>query len=459
MPNVADIAVDAEDGLGQKITILYGRNGREFCVYGVEKRVMICFADDKAVNEKQRKDLSVLAPLRGEIDGLIDGWRDGTERSLFGFAQSSRLLAKAAGYNRRVADALVLALEGDVGTAGTLLSTIKQNIIDERVARARFEYLIAAFLTALGLMFVGWLVTATYGLVADRHWAPRRAAAGWVVLLLAGLAASAFFYLRWVWSGKDAQANTAAAGSKTYMERFWASLWPAVFVFAAIAIPIVALMMKPVFEAAVSSGRRVDFADGIDVWRAAAAGSVGAFFSIAIGIRGRTVLPDLQRTSNLMDAALRVTIGFIGASVLMALVKLQLINVTIGTSQALGGETLLSVLIIGFIAGFSERMVPDLLGKASVQTAPPRPAPPADGKADGGKKDDGGGGAGAGAGGSGGNGGGGAKGPAAADDPPPDAYEDGCVCDHELEDENVTHDTDLPPASGGVAAKAEEKPQ
>ena len=149
-----------------------------------------------------------------------------------------------------------------------------------------------------------------------------------------------------------------------------------------------------------------------------------------------------------MDAVLRVTIGFIAGAVVMALIKAHVVNFDFG-GVARDAHDTISVLIIGFIAGFSERLVPDLLEKASFKptdaaAAPVAPTtrrtdrtaatPDLDANAAT------------------------ARGNAPPPPPPPDdpdplpaeAAEDGCVADIDLDDDEVAADSDLPPASGGV---------
>ncbi|HEX8642911.1 MAG TPA: hypothetical protein VF702_03245 [Allosphingosinicella sp.] len=478
MTNVADLEIGCPDALGDPVRAFYGRRPPHYAVYSARKRLAVHFADDAKEAATQRKTLAQLAPLRGEIDGLIDGWRDGSSHSFFGFENSARLKSKADRYERRVGDALVVALELDVATATSTLNAIKLDIINERTAWARFEYLIAAFVMAMAVMFMAFLAAATYPNVDAKE--PNEGATLWVaiVLLLFAATAGAAVFLAGrerahkpppatetdgpvpVEPGGDVevtQAPVAQPATPTAVppppKHGPSPLLSGLILSLLLLVPVFAVFVAPSFT-------HGDFnpsphATAIALWRAAAAGAVGAFFSIAIGIRSRTVLPDLLRTSNVMDAVLRVTIGFIAGAVLMAMLKLNVVSLQIGP-EPIRQAGALTVVLIGFFAGFSERLVPDLLEKANVSTGGSAPLPVASRTAWSGAEPN--------------------RGvpdeastdPNAASPPggtpavepdvdpaPEQAAEDACAADVELEDDEITPDEDLPPAAGGVERPTE----
>jgi hypothetical protein len=106
-----------------------------------------------------------------------------------------------------------------------------------------------------------------------------------------------------------------------------------------------------------------------DLWLAGKAGLIGAVFSIALAIRGRTVALDTELLDNVTDGVLRLSIGVIAAGVLLLLLACGILpSLTLGEAKFTGsGLTWKTVLVIGFVAGFLERLVPDLLEKKNSQ--------------------------------------------------------------------------------------------
>jgi hypothetical protein len=353
---VDDIKINAIDATGARITTVYAKKPREYAVYRTPERVVVQYADAPAQQNEQRTNLAGLNPLRGEINGLINGWRSSTK---------PHLLSNASRFDRRVADAVMVALENDRDSAHAVLVAIKGDIVDIRTSWARLQYLMVA--TGSFLLF------------------------GVVALLLRQFASNALLHAPY---GKS-------------------------LIFGAVA------------------------------------GGLGAFFSVAIGMKDRTILTDLHFWNNAADAALRVVIGVIAGGLLVALTQTKLVTTALTTAD-MRGPSWLYVLLIGVVAGFAERLVPDILAKSAAATnlaaasaaagAPPvrRPAGAAGAAV---------GTAGVAAG----------VAPAAAPIPSlapqaaviaaphdPDEHEDACLCD--IHTGAATPDTELPPAIGGVAA-------
>jgi len=100
-----------------------------------------------------------------------------------------------------------------------------------------------------------------------------------------------------------------------------------------------------------------------NLWLAAIGGAIGAVFSMSIAIRSRAVALDLYRNANIADGALRILVGVISAGVLVLLMATNIVpDLQVG-GGALTGETATweTILLVGFIAGFLERLLPDLL--------------------------------------------------------------------------------------------------
>jgi hypothetical protein len=107
-----------------------------------------------------------------------------------------------------------------------------------------------------------------------------------------------------------------------------------------------------------------------DLWLAGNAGLVGAAFSIALAIRNRTVALDTDLLDNITDGTLRLLIGVISAGVLLLFLGCGILpNLKIGEANFSASPlTWQMVLVIGFLGGFLERLVPDLLEKKGSNT-------------------------------------------------------------------------------------------
>jgi hypothetical protein len=107
-------------------------------------------------------------------------------------------------------------------------------------------------------------------------------------------------------------------------------------------------------------------AAGEALWAGVGAGALGAFFSIAIAARSRKILTNIQRRlENAMDAIVRITIGAIAGMLFAGLLQAKLISFSIGgvsTGQS-GGWMLIA--FGAFVAGFSERLIPNLLDRTA----------------------------------------------------------------------------------------------
>ncbi|MCW3845727.1 hypothetical protein OF829_00635 [Sphingomonas sp. LB-2] len=318
---VEDIRRGALDSAGYRIVSVYSYNPPVYAIYRTSERLIVQFSDDAAEAQKQRQRISPLAPMRGQVNALIDGWRKAglakaeaetkaeRDEAKFledpvnggwvlrwrGAAQSdANGFKRACEYDRRVADALITVLDCDDGdakaleTAQTLLAQVKNDILAERTAIARINYVRWA------LMLVGGMILTT--------------------TLLAGPVVR-------------------------FVHAFPPSIWP--------------------------------------VWTAIAGGSLGAFFSAAVALKGRTLAIDLQWRENLVDITLRILIGAVAGGVFYALLRSGFVSVKlIDVNTLTPGDhrppySDFNVFMTGFLAGFIERLVPQLLNDTNIGTPEP----------------------------------------------------------------------------------------
>lgn len=90
-------------------------------------------------------------------------------------------------------------------------------------------------------------------------------------------------------------------------------------------------------------------------------GAIGALLSSSIAIRSRAVGLDPAFWTNVLDGFLRVTIGVISAAALYLLVALGLTIDLAGTKLLGNVHSWMGSIMLGVLAGFLERLVPDLL--------------------------------------------------------------------------------------------------
>jgi hypothetical protein len=283
---ISQLTKGKPDAMDATVVKIYSKNGTHYAVYRTQERVMVQVDDDPEKAKEQRTALASLNLIRGQINGLIDGWRS---------SNSPRLVAKASRYDDQVAASLIMCLEDDPISARQTLLDTKQDIIAERSSWARFQYLICASIT------------------------------GAILYSILCIVSSAWF--------------------KAHVYGF--------------------------------------SADADILFTAAQAGTIGAFFSIAIAIRNRTILTDLRQRDNAADAILRMLIGVIAAGILICLLRSKAVtSFKIGDADATSANPAwMFIVVLGFIAGFFERLVPDMLAKSARQgdanlaeggNAPPR---------------------------------------------------------------------------------------
>lgn len=333
-----ELKINEKDAAGIVVVDIYTVNVPLYAVYRTAVRVMVQFADDQATAVLQRKQLAALAALRGQINGLIDGWYN---------SNSTELKNRAEHLDRRVADALITALEGDIPNASEILTEIRNEVIADRKSRARFLYLISASIASLAVAFILFIICLF------RH--------------------------------------------------------------------------QPTIEYGIVGG------------------ILGAFFSISIGIRSRTIRTDLHWRDNTSDAVLRIAVGMIAGLVIVCFYRLGLVNI-LQFPKPISQIPWMPNFILGFLGGFTERMIPDLLARIGSESSNDSKGLDAAVIA--------------------------SKGPsnAAAASAASAAITavavtanaelnaedtiDSCLCDaHPVEGEEVTRDEDLPAATGGVTSE------
>ncbi|MBV9931077.1 MAG: hypothetical protein JO013_09040 [Alphaproteobacteria bacterium] len=435
---VSDIQPGAKDPAGDIVISIFSFSPPHYAIYRTCTRLKVQFADDADEAARQGKILSSLAPIRGQINGLIDGWHSEGLQDLAAMLQSARPQARAgqgvvggggadaggAGGGAAGAGGVGAggAGAGGAGAAGTATAkrfrdrflhwvadragNLKRACrYDRRVADA----LVTVLEDATSIEIAQTLLNQVKNdIIAERTSIARAQYVRWAILLLLG------------------EILVAWALASGWVARFHA------------------------FQAPV-----------LPAWTALSGGAFGALFSIAVGIKSRDISIDLQKIENRVDVVLRMLIGGIAGGVLFALLASELVQVKlVPLSRLRFGDpdySDITVFLVGFVAGFFERLVPQLLDKTNFGTAEPAgqdtPVKQVVNTGGNGNGDDNGNGNGngkgnGGAGDQGGGGGGGGDNGTIAGDEEGDL----CALAGKVTDAEATADAALPPARGGVEA-------
>jgi hypothetical protein len=304
---VKDIRAGYKDFAGNAVLRCYVYNPPDYAVYRTPERVVVQFADLKSDARDQRTRLAPLTLLRGQINALVDGWHSA------GVSQR----AKATTDEPAVRSGLVAKLWPMPWTkARQARERTRADHYDRRVGDA--------IVTALEndvTRAVAMLGDVKNDIISER---------------------------------------TSIARVKYLITAF------------ALAASVLAVMMLLIHG-------RLSWLlpfnpPRVPVWTAIAGGTIGAFFSIAMGLKGRELVIDLQNRDNIVDAVLRITIGSMSGGLLVCLLFSGLVHISGievvrgGGGGAAGNDSQNLVFVLGFFAGFFERLVPNLLAKTNLAT-------------------------------------------------------------------------------------------
>lgn len=336
------IVIGGTDRYKRPITDVYARQMGRYAVYQTPDRVVVLYADDPLVERLQRKRLAGLALLRSEINGALGPWRKAR-------LWWSRLPDAAARADLVVASALIEALEGAPAQGLAILEQAATEIRGERASRARLYYLLNTMLVA-----VAFLLACLVGLSAQPPAADAAAR-----------------------PGPQASSNTTAPQTPPAALATTAATAPPPAAVGKTApqggqaASPAAVQKTPSQRAPVVSKTRDR--SSLLLWNTVLAGVLGAFYSIVLTIERRDVTNDRRWADHFTDAVVRVSMGALAAFVLGNFLLTGIIQINFGSNVALesgdagGGPFSWSMaMIAGFLAGFAERLVPDLLNSYSV---------------------------------------------------------------------------------------------
>lgn len=118
------------------------------------------------------------------------------------------------------------------------------------------------------------------------------------------------------------------------------------------------------------------------LWFAAGVGAVGAVFSTVFSFQNRAILPSVSLRDTFVDSGIRILVGSLAGALTYAIVQTEIIGLKIGDVTIKPGELgfssadedWLRLLLLAFVAGISERRVPDLLNRVNGEKAAPAPS-------------------------------------------------------------------------------------
>jgi hypothetical protein len=299
--SVADIEPGKTDQRGKKIDEVYSSVSGLFAVFCSGNEVTIQYADDDEQGSQQRKALSPIRPLRGEIDGLVRKLMQALSPPDQADTEEKRF------YDRQVADALFMGLQGDVDQCRILLESVRDAVRERLLSVGRMQ-------VAKWTLYSTLFVLGFFGLL----------------VLVAGV-------VGYVFSGAGSAADAAE-------------------------------LLPP------RSGDGVfAFVTDTHLWAAAVFGALGAWLSIAIGLRHREVIPSTSKLDNIVDPTLRIIVAVLSAMVLFSLVHLGAFEVRFGDIAIAWPDKddgtwrgIHVAIILGIVAGFSERLVGNLVARGEL---------------------------------------------------------------------------------------------
>lgn len=169
---VDDVVQGRKDSTGAEILTVFGKvsgqlNAVEcgrYAVYRTIGQVMIQFSDDDTEGVDQRAALTPIAPLRSQITTMIAKLEKQTSQ----YQQD-----KADEYANRLGISLLTALQNNLPLAETLMTSIRDDLVEDKASDIRTHHLIWAFVSVLATLTVAvilgsqWFVKAFAGLDPD----------------------------------------------------------------------------------------------------------------------------------------------------------------------------------------------------------------------------------------------------------------------------------------------------